>query len=95
MIKSDLCWPRVSGKPFLFGDVCDSDCLFVVILMAFELQLVAGSIIVTHLHIEFASPFLRMVYGPMRSMHILSQEIAYASFSGRSPNFLEVMRLFS
>jgi hypothetical protein len=34
--KSDLCWPRVPGKPFLFGNVCDSDCWFVVILMDFK-----------------------------------------------------------
>jgi hypothetical protein len=59
-------------------------------------QLVAGSIIVTHLHIRFAPPFLQMVYGPMRSMHILSQGIASASFSGRCPHFLEVLlRLLS
>ena len=35
-VISDLSWPRVSGKPFLFGDVSDGDCSFVIILMDLE-----------------------------------------------------------
>jgi hypothetical protein len=94
-IKSDLCWPKLSGKPFLFGNVCNRNhCLFVVILMDLE---PAGCGIYhgnTFAYKVFCL-FLQIVYGPMKSSHILFQGIASASFSGRCPNFLEALRLFS
>jgi hypothetical protein len=54
---------------------------------------VLGSVIVMYLHIRSLFPFLRIVYGPIRSIHILSQGVASASFGGGCPYFL-TLRLF-
>jgi hypothetical protein len=48
---------------------------------------------VTHLHMRSFFPFLRIVYGPIKSIHILSHRLASASFGGSHPYFL-TLRLF-
>jgi hypothetical protein len=37
---------------------------------------------VTNLYMRSFFPFLRIVYGPIKSIHILSQGLASASFGG-------------
>jgi hypothetical protein len=48
-------------------------------------QPVAGSIIVTHLLVRSFIPLLRIVYGPIKSIHILSHGLASASYGGSHP----------
>jgi hypothetical protein len=55
-------------------------------------QPVAGSIIVTHLHMRSFFPFLRIVYGPIKSIRILSHGLASATFHGSHP-YLLTLRL--
>jgi hypothetical protein len=51
-------------------------------------QLVAGSIIVTHLQINSSFPFYLFLKGPIKSTHSLSHGGALASFGGRNSYFL-------
>src|SRR5687768_16810051 len=54
----------------------------------------AGSIIVTHLQTRSGLPFLLILYGPIRSIHILSHIRASASFGGKCPYFLCFLLFF-
>jgi hypothetical protein len=54
---------------------------------------VAGSIIVTHLHIESLFPFLLIVQGPIKSTQSLSHGVASASLGGSTPYFFCLLLL--
>src|SRR6476620_859697 len=86
------------GQGYLESHSCSAILATVIALLSsywcISNQPDAGSIIVTHLHTRSGLPLRLILYGPIRSMHILSHIRASASLGGKWPYFFCFLLFF-
>ena len=93
-IKQNWLWEWVLSKPSFLGNICNFwSC--VIGYFAISNQPVAGSIILRHHSLSGFLTFRGIVYGPIRSTHIMSHGLVSSCFCSSFPYlWLVVLDLF-